>query len=90
MHKDYRSVFFDTHNISHFTITHNNQALLDMTEFIKHGAENDNGYNKYHEYIHKLSHNMDYLVANFKPLLYIMGRIPEASFTKPGLNLVLA
>ena len=43
-----------------------------MTEFIKHGAEYDNGYSKYHEYIHKLSHNMDHLVANSKPLLYII------------------
>ena len=42
-----------------------------MTEFVKHGAEYDNGYSKYHEYIHKLSHNMDHLVANSKPLLHI-------------------
>ena len=65
--------FYLTHTIYHIShITHNNQTLLGRTEFVKHGAEYDNGYSKYHEYIHKLSHDTDHLVANSKPLLYII------------------
>ena len=62
-----------THTIYHIShITNNNQTLLGMTEFAKYGAEYDNRYSKYHEYIYKLLHNMDHLVANSKPLLYII------------------
>ena len=45
------TTFFLTHTIYHIShITHNNQTLLGMTAFVKHGAECDNGYRKYHWY----------------------------------------
>ena len=44
--------YYLTHTIYHIShITHNNQTLLGMTEFVKHGAEYENGYSKYHEYM---------------------------------------